>query len=269
MNIGRSINEPTASPTGDEPVSRAELMNSARALEQNGQYGQAHSMLQRCEKLLVADGSDDALSMSVKAWLWRLAPLWWANLQHGGITLRRCRPEDADFFQKCFANEQFCRQFNRQWPWNGPLDMALDKAGKLPPIQTRTLMWVVHSGKVGPIGLASFSNIDTQNRRAELAIGFPGHVPTSLGIKTTLMMLHFALVMMPFNKVYAYLYEDNPQALHNALRLGFVHEGKLKDHFNIAGHGFVSVDVIGLTRSQIAANSKLKILVKRKIGQDW
>lgn len=253
------------------PIDRdcRELLNSARVLEEAGQYEQAHRRLQQCEQLLLAGASDDVLLRSVKAGLWRLAPLWWANLQHDGITLRRCGVDDAAFFQKCFGNERFCRQFNRQWPWNGPLEMALDRVGKMPPIQTRTLMWVVHFGAAGPIGLASFSSIDTQNRRAELAVGFPAEVPTSLGIKATLMMLHFALVMMPFNKVYSYIYEDNPQALHNALRLGFVHEGKLRDHFNLAGHGFVSVDVIGLTRAQMAANGKLKILAKRKIGQDW
>ena len=130
-------------------------------------------------------------------------------------------------------------------------------------------MWVVEFGSLGAIGVASLSSIDIENRRVELAIGFPGEVPPSVGIKTTLMMLHFALVMMPFNKVYAYIYEDNPQALHNALRLGFVHEGKLIDHFNIPRHGFVSVDVLGLTRKHLTANTKLRVLAKRKISQDW
>jgi RimJ/RimL family protein N-acetyltransferase len=130
-------------------------------------------------------------------------------------------------------------------------------------------MWVVQSSTRGPIGLASLSSIDTVNRKAELSIGLPGVLPPTLGIKTTLMMLHFALVMMPFNKVYAYVYEDNPQALHNAIRLGFVHEGKLNDHFHIAGHGFVNVDQIGLTRQQLRAHAGLKVLAKRKIGQVW
>ncbi|MDD5333964.1 MAG: GNAT family N-acetyltransferase [Rhodoferax sp.] len=244
-------------------------MKSARVLEDAGQYRQAYSLLQRCDQLLAADGSEEVLRGIVKAGLWRLAPLWWAKLQHGGISLRRCQADDADFFQKCFADEQFCRQFNRQQPWRGKLALALEKSGKLPPIQTGLLMWVVQSSSRGPIGLASLSNIDTGNRRAELAIGFPGQILTSLGIKTTLMMLHFALVMMPLNKVYAYVYEDNPRALHNALRLGFVHEGKLSDHFNLAGQGFVSVNIIGLTRAQMACNANLKILAKRKIGQSW
>ena len=130
-------------------------------------------------------------------------------------------------------------------------------------------MWVIQSSSSGPVGLASLSSIDTMNRRAELSIGFPGEVPVTLGVKTTLMMLHYALIMMPFNKIYAYVYEDNPKALHNAIRFGFVHEGKLNDHFNIPGHGFVTVDLIGLTRSQLLAHANLKALAKQKIGQSW
>ena len=90
-----------------------------------------------------------------------------------------------------------------------------------------------------------------------------------MGTKVTLMMLHFALVMMPFNKVYTYVYQDNPQALHNSIRLGFVHEGTLKDHFHIEQYGFVTVDVTGLTRSQLHSSTYLKQLAKRKIGQIW
>ena len=245
------------------------LMKSARAAEEAGQYKQAYDLLKRCEQLLATGHGNDAARRYVGAGLWRLAPLWWANLQHDGICLRRCQAKDAEFFQKCFADQQFCRQFNRQWPWPGKLSAALEKHGKLPPIQSRQLMWVVEFGTLGAIGVASLSSIDIENRRVELAIGFPGEVPPSVGIKTTLMMLHFALVMMPFNKVYVYIYEDNPQALHNALRLGFVHEGKLIDHFNIPGYGFVSVDVLGLTRRNLSEDAKLKALAKRKIGQDW
>ena len=104
------------------------------------------------------------------------------------------------------------------------------------------------------------SSIDTSNRRAELSIGLPGDIPSTLGNKVTLMMLHFALVMMPFNKVYAYIYDDNPEALRNALRLGFVHEGKLQDRFNIAGQGFVSVNIVAPTRSQLKDNVFMKAL---------
>ena len=244
----------------------SELLKAAQACEKAGQYAEAHALLQRCEPLV--NGIPD-MRRIVRAGLWRLSPLWWAKLQHGGIALRRCQAEDADFFHHCFADAQFCRQFNRRQPWRGNLSKALKNSGTLPPVQTGLLMWVLQSETRGPIGLASLSSIDTTNRRTELSIGIPGKIPSTLGIKATLMMLHFALMMVNFNKVYAYIYEDNPEALHNALRLGFVHEGKLRDHFYIDGHGFVSVDALGLTLAQLKDNAHLRELAKRQINQDW
>ena len=117
--------------------------------------------------------------------------------------------------------------------------------------------------------MASLSSIDTVNMRAELSIGFPGDVAPPLAVKATLMMLHFALVMMPFNKVYTYTYADNERARHNTQRFGFVHEGRLEQHFRLPGHGFVSVDQFGLTRAQLHGHDGLKALARRRIGQQW
>ena len=127
----------------------------------------------------------------------------------------------------------------------------------------------VHHPRPHWLGLASLSSLDAINLRAELSIGFPGDVPSTMATKATLMMLHFALVLMPFNKVYTYVYQGTPLALHNTIRFGFLHEGTLKDHFNIPGYGFVSVELTGLTRAQLHGNTHLKLLAKRRIGQIW
>ncbi len=251
------------------PDKLPELLSSAKALEQAGQYVQAYQVLQQCDALLMPADEGTQLWQEVKQGLWRLAPIWWSRVKHDGLSLRRCRGEDADFFIRCYADATFANQFNRQPPWRGKLEEALHNSGLLPPLQTGSVQWVVESATRGPIGLASLSSLDTQNLRAELSVGMPGDVPATLGIKATLMMLHFGMFMMPFNKIYAYTYEDNPQALHNALRLGFLHEGKLQDHFHIPGHGFVSVNLVALTRAQLQANADLKKLAKRKIGQSW
>ncbi len=247
----------------------AELFKAACALEREGQYGRAYELLRRCDLMQSRDGADAGSSGLTKAGLLRLSPMWWANLEHNDLRLRRCGPADAIFFRRCFEDHDFRNQFNRQPPWSGDLDNALLRSGKLPPIQTGLLMWVIESVVTGSIGLASFSSIDTGNCRMELSIGFPGNVPSTLGVKATLMMLHFAFFLMPFNKVYSYIYQDNAKALHNALRFGFLHEGTLSDHFKLLGHGFVNVDVIGLTRAQVKSNETLRSLAQRRIGQNW
>ena len=82
-------------------------------------------------------------------------------------------------------------------------------------------------------------------------------------------VLRLGLETAPFNKVYTYVYQDKPLALHNTIRFGFLHEGTLKDHFNIPWYGFVSVELTGLTRAQLHGNTHLRLLAKRRIGQIW
>lgn len=259
--------EPTPHPP-QEP-GYAGLIQTAAQCESQGDYARAHALLQQCERLLLSQSQSERDLVRVRSGLWRLAPLWWSNFQHGDMVLRRCRADDADFFRHCFSDRFFSNQFNRQQPWSGDLTKALHDSGRLPPLQSGLLMWVVESLRHGPVGLASMSSIDARNMRTELSVGFPGETLPTQALKTTLMMLHFALVLMPFNKVYGYIYADNPHALKNGLHLGFTHEGRIREHFHIPGHGFVSVDLLGLTRSQLHGDARLKTLAKRVIGQQW
>jgi RimJ/RimL family protein N-acetyltransferase len=217
-----------------------EAVERALSCEAKGQFKKAYQLFQQAGKL--QDKQDNNVKL-IKDGLWRLSPLWWTNIRHGDLTLRRCKKEDAGFFHHCYEDKKFSGQFNRQKLWQGNLAIALTRAGRLPPIQTGILMWVIQSESKGVIGLASLSSIDTINLKTELSIGFPGKVPPTYAVKITLLMLHYALVIMPFNKVYTYVYEDNPSALHNTLRLGFAHEGTLIEHFIIPSHGAVNVNL--------------------------
>lgn len=243
------------------------LLYLARAQEAAGQYPGAHAALRQCVPLLPQAAREQ--TALIRTGLQRTAPLWWANVQHGGLQLRRCQASDAPWVRQWHNDAAFVRQFNRRQPWRGDLARALQRAGTLPPLQTRQLLWIIETRARGPVGLASLSNLDTKNQRAELSLGIPGAVPPVVGVKTMLMMLHYALMLIPLNKVTLYVYEDNPQALHNALHLGFVHEGRLNDHFHFTSQGFVSVDQLGLTRAQLHRTPRLHELARRWIGQDW
>lgn len=244
------------------------LLSQAAAEEQAGHYARSFELLRR-GSALCGPNPEPRLARTLNDGLLRLNPLWWSALAHGNLKLRRSRCSDAGFFRKCHEDRAFARQFNRRQAWRGNLEAALENAGRAVPLKAGLQLWVVETAEAGAVGLASLSSLDLLNRRAEFSIGFPDQVPNMLGAKTTLMVLHFALVLMPFNKVYSYIYEDNPLALHNAVRLGFVHEGLLHEHFAFAGEGFVSVNQIGLTRAQIHSSSRLKSLAKKMIGQNW
>lgn len=263
------MGESSARPPKPGPL-LASSIQAAKDAEAAGDQRRAFACLQLAEAQLKALRAPDAAWVrSVRQGLWRLSPLWWSDVSHGGISLRRCRRGDADFYRACFADAAFRSQFNRQQAWKGDLANALDNAGKDVPARSSLLMWVVQTSAGNPLGLASLSSIDTVNRKTEFAVGFPGAVPPVYGIKATMLVLHFAMKLMHFNKVYSYVYEDNPKALHNAVRLGFVHEGLLRDHFLLPEVGFMSVNVVALTAAQLQASSQLRALAQRLIGQDW
>ncbi|MBP9064406.1 MAG: GNAT family N-acetyltransferase [Aquabacterium sp.] len=250
------------------PGSTEALLQRAKAHEAAGEYAQSHSLLRLCQ---ASCDLHTALPLvnTIQASLWRLDPRWAACVTHGSVSLRRCRRQDASFFQRCFTDPVFVRRFSRRTPWRGDLGQALENSGRQPPLRTGLLMWVIETRAGGPVGLASLSSLDPVNRRAEFSIGFPGEAPFALGGKVSLMALHFALVTMSLNKVYVYVYPDNETARQNALRLGFQTEGLLQEHFQVPGEGFISVHMLGLTSAQFHQIDRLKVLAKRLIGQAW
>jgi RimJ/RimL family protein N-acetyltransferase len=200
--------------------------------------------------------------------LWQLSPMWWTPIQHGSVLLRRCTASDAAFFSQCYADAQFTQAFNRQPGWKGNLSKVLNKFGHAPPAILGTLQWII-CVQGTPVGLASLSSIDARNSRAEFSIGLPGVPPAGVAHKVSLLVMHFAFFTAGLNKIYAYVYEDNQKAHHDTKRLGFMHEGRLYDHYFLPPEGFVTVDTFGLTKAQALQNMHLVKIVRRCINQQW
>ncbi len=213
--------------------------------------------------------------MQVQAWSYRIAPFWWTPLQGGGVALRRCRADDADFFSSCFSDREFSTQYNRQQPWTGDLAKALTKVGTLSPVDLKALHWIVTDKSDHAIGLASLTSLNLANRKAEFSIGFPSLGATrstkafSPATMVTLLAFHFAFFVARLNKLTAYIYRGNDGALRNAQHIGFQIEGLLKDHFYLPPGEFVDVHVLGLTRAQLQANPAILRMARRRLGLDW
>lgn len=236
------------------------------------QYDKARQLLTATRDGLLRTGvpQDHPALRRLRRALWRLAPYWWSSLAHGDITLRRCGAADADFVQRCYADTDFARRYNRQVPWRGDLATALDKAGTLPPLDTGTLAWVIHhQGR--PIGLASLSSISAVNRKAEWSLGFvdAATIPGPAKLRAQLLLMHFSYFVAGLNKLYAYIYTDNPEALQSGTRLGFVEEGLLREHCYLPPGRFFDVHVIGLTRAQLLGSPGMLALARRWLGKDW
>ena len=252
------------------PRQAVELMRLARQDMAQRQYGLAAAKLSTVARDAASDPSLLTAEQSqwLKATLWVLSPRWSEPVAHGMVSLRRCRPEDAEFFRASFQDQAFTHRFNRRRPWTGDLSRALLRFGQEPPALLKLLQWVVcRHGQ--PVGLLSLSHIDPENGRAEFSIGLPSSHGAGVGHKASLLALHFAFFVAGVHKLCAYVYEDNPAALEAALHLGFRQEGFLVDHFRLPPHGHVSVHALGLTRQQALETPALTKAVRRRIGQNW
>lgn len=195
---------------------------------------------------------------------------WWADVRGGGIALRRARRSDADFYKSCYQDADFVRQFNRQPPWRGDLGTALDALSQRSPISSSGLLWVVHRiQEPKRVGLVTLSGVDWSNRKAQLAIGSTGTMSAFDTAKAMMLAIHFAFFVAGLNKLYTYVYDDNPRSLEQTLGLGFRLEGRLVDHVRDKSGAFVSIAATGLTRQQLAECHTLHRIAKRMIGVDW
>jgi hypothetical protein len=204
---------------------------------------------------------------AVRKWRMVLAPVWWSRLKHQAVTVRRCNTDDESFYQRCKADDSFVAQFGRAWGWHGDLHAALRCYGFQPPLLLGAVHWVIEY-RGDRHGLASLTSLDVSNSRAEFSIGFPQKPPPGIAHKASLMVMHFAYQMVGLHKLYTYVYQDNVWAWRNTVRLGFLQEGVLVDHFRFTS-GFVSAGAFGLTKLQAYASPKLIRTVSRLINQNW
>ena len=208
-----------------------------------------------------------------QAWRYRVAAFWWKPQRGAGLTLRRTNLRDADFYRCSFSDKAFTDQYNRQRPWKGELEKALEQAGKSSPVDLGALHWVVTDSAEKRLGMVTLTSISLENRKAEFSVGFPqasaSSRATGAGLMATLLAFNFAFFTAGLNKLTAFVYSDNRDALHNALRVGFEVEGLLKDHFYHPPGGFVDVYALGLTRRNLLENELVGRIARRRLGLNW
>lgn len=159
----------------------------------------------------------------------KLAPFWWKSLQGRNLEIVRKGKQHSDFLLECRQNKDFHHHYNLfQEATEHAVQRELKFADR-PPLQSKKIEWVVEKyGK--PIGLAALVDLNMNNSRGELLIGFPGAVSPLSSVEATLLVLEFAFSTIGLFKVYSYVYSDNPNGQKNTLSLGFKQEGILRSH---------------------------------------
>jgi len=185
-----------------------------------GSYQSALKLLPK-DQVLVRD--------QVSKMLLKLAPLWWNPLAGRSIKLVRKGLQHSDFLIACRQDKAFHHHFNLfQEPTPQAVKKELKNADRS-PLESRKIEWVVEKNGE-PIGLAALVDLNFNNSRAELLIGFPGEVSSLVTVEATILVLEFAFSTLGLFKLYSYVYSDNPVGQKNTLRLGFEQEGLLRSH---------------------------------------
>jgi len=192
---------------------------------------------------------------------------WWRPLSLGGLSLRLPCPDDRDFITRSFRDRAFMTRFHRFQPADdASIDQFIQRSGSRPRLNRR-LDWIVHRGAEA-IGLASLVDLDHEQRRAELLVGFPqaeGH-PAAAALKASLAAMQFAFGALKLNRLISYVYGDNPASQANTLHLGLRQEGLLREHLRVDGVA-LDLHVNGLLAREYFADARLLRLLQRWGGE--
>ena len=116
-----------------------------------------------------------------------------------------------------------------------PLSMAEEKRwyeGMLqrPPEERPLMIEIQHEGGWLPIGDIGFHAIDWRARAAEIGIviGDKRFWNQGYGSEAMRLMLRHAFHTLNLNRVSLQVYADNPRAIRAYEKVGFVHEGRLR-----------------------------------------
>ena len=240
---------------------------------------QARQCLTKVQSKLLAAG------VAVPDWVsssqWRLAPCWWETREASRLRLRRPLPVDAAWLKKTFSDAHFGDAVNRDYANRlsqtelTQLALQLAHQHRQPPVDQGAVIWLIERhDTVSPtlLGLASFTSIDANNRRAEFIIGFPGSPPAGgLVMEASALLADFAFGMQGacFHKVGVSVYADNPRSadlVRMLQRVGFQQEGVLREQVRLRTGSFVDLLVLGALRSEVLNNQAIQQMVCRYLG---
>jgi RimJ/RimL family protein N-acetyltransferase len=212
---------------------------------------------------------------------WRVSAHWWLPLEGRRIRLRRLQPTDAAWLKLTFEQPSFANAVNRDYGKRLQSTTVQQLAHQLavqwqqPPPDQGAVMWLIEqtTGQAQApcsIGLATFTNMDAVNRRAEFIIGFAGDQPAGVTVLEAGMLLtEFAFLRVCLNKVSVSIYADNPRLhdLQDTLqKLGFQPEGVLRAHVKVQDR-YLDLHLLGAIGQEVLSQARVHRLAARFLGR--
>ena len=273
--------------TPDQPAETLVWLSERRVLDVASHYHQFAILLQYAEaalKLRRPVEAGWALHFAAElqgpqAWLpepFQLPalahhPLWHTPLRGRTVMLMRPQREHSDFLARLLDTPSFVERYNAFIGQGTAAVEAFVARTQQAPLQTRQIDWVVTTAGGVPLGLACLADIDLENQRAELLIGFP-ELPgmRQKMVEATLLLLAAAFRHLKLQKLVSYVYQDNVPAQQATMHLGFQSEGVLRSHVRHRLSGDrKDLHVNGLLREDYFQNTYLMRMGKRTAGSRY
>lgn len=214
-----------------------------------------------------ADSLVDAVSSNFKQIRFKSQPIWFKSLEGRQVTLKRLNKNHAEFLKHSRQNRAFQNHLN-VFKQGSDEEILKDlEAAQRSPVDSRKIEWVIEQSETS-IGIISLVDLDFRNKRCELLIGLPDEKGFGAALESTLLVLEFAFYAMQFERVFCYVYSDNPFAQKNVKHLGFTEEGRLRKHvWNSDLDQWLDLSINGLLKDEFYQNTRLMKLFSRLIGR--
>lgn len=156
------------------------------------------------------------------------------------------RGADVPFLRALWANRAFMQDFHRLAP---PLPVSdtelaerLEQEFRESGAVSAALNWLIRTPAGGPVGMLTLTGLSRPNRRAEVLLGVLPDAPFGTATAAMLMLFELYFNTLRFNKLYSFVFADNDHSLKGTLHLGFVVEGKLRQHvFDTGSNRYVDL----------------------------
>lgn len=201
-----------------------DLTTQASKLRASGHFTEAYQLF-----LSLANENKE-----LKGLAWEHHPIFWSDIEAGICKLTRRKGSDSTFIEHLWRNQEFIYSFHRnaaEIPSDKRLlEEILEREFISTISESRSLHWIVRDRNSKPWGLLSLTDISLMHKRSEVMLGVMPGAPTGLSTASMLILFNFYFNAIKFNKLCAYIHDDNKHSFKGTLHLGFKEEGRMRMH---------------------------------------
>jgi [ribosomal protein S5]-alanine N-acetyltransferase len=168
------------------------------------------------------------------------------------LTLRLPDPDDAEALLALASDPEVTRWFS--WGPYRDLDGPRAYLGRLPGQRERgeQLDLLVEHRELGPAGITGLSEFSARDRRCIVGTWFGRRFwGTGANRESKALVAHLAFAVLGQHRLGSYSNPDNERSTRALLRVGFRHEGVLRD-WHRHGERWLDVNVFGMLRDDWA-----------------